>query len=672
MSQILPINMDPGMAAQAIRPSVPQGGAPTAGPAPTTPSRGVINPQAGRVYDRMFARQDDMRDRREYLEDQKRIRRQTLRDDVRDRNRKIEDEDRKRLEYLDDRDERYRREDEIDAREYERGAYDRSIKKRKDEEFFKTLERQRKQTNKKLRTEKTNELIKAKTAYAKLLDIEAGNENLKSFRKHIIESRQAFAQQRQTNKEQLASNVLVDLHSVVSSESLSGDEEDMIDALVQQIAYSKGVPNSDTLGYTDIVGLDKDVQLLIANQLIKMAESGSMTLGGIQGMVKTRLETHAEVQKDLNEKIVEYDKMWQDVSSKESDPNAMAGLKEMYRERIIELGGDVDGFQPRVDEEDTEEKATEEEGEKAEGGEGDQFNEFLNEREKSLGEIGESEEKIEELEGAESIPGKVVEGAGNVIKGIKDSGVTLGDVGSAIGDNAEVIVGGGILANEARKKLPNVSDAINKSPIGNEGKKQQLLEKLKKATFPKPEDYNKFLKDNLLPEYNKPMPDGSGRKGDDLKRWLQWQQGYFDHVNTQIESRTKTFFNRVKAHYKGKTAASNILKGFTWVTIVSQGVDILKDIAKVAGYVPDELQEEYDRLKSLKEKHRALLLKQKDVGKMIQEEAKSGGLDASSAPTARGIEGLDESNATSQEIQGAMNRMEEDGDFAPIPQTIKP
>ena len=84
------------------------------------------------------------------------------------------------------------------------------------------------------------------------------------------------------------------------------------------------------------------------------------------------------------------------------------------------------------------------------------------------------------------------------------------------------------------------------------------------------------------------------------------------------------------------------------------------------------MQEEYDRLKSLKEKHRALLLKQRDVGKMIQEEAKSGGLDASSAPTARGIEGLDESNATSQEIQGAMNRMEEDGDLAPIPQTIKP
>ena len=662
MSQILPINMDPGMAAQAIRPSVPQGGAPTAGPAPTTPSRGVINPQAGRVYDRMFAKQDDMRDRREYLEDQKRIRRQQLRDDVRDRNREIEDEDRKRLEYLDD-----------DAREYERGAYDRSIKKRKDELYFKTLERQRKQTNEKLRTEKTNELMKAKTAYAKLLDIEAGNENLENFRKHIIESRQAFAQQRQTNKEQLASNVLVDLHSVVSSESLSGDEEDMIDALVQQIAYSKGVPNSDTLGYTDIVGLDKDVQLLIANQLIKMAESGSMTLGGIQGMVKTRLETHAEVQKDLNDKIVEYDKMWQDVSSKESDPAAMAGLKEMYKARIIELGGDVDGFQSRVDEEDTEEKATEGEGEKAEGGEGDPFNEFLNEQEKSLSEIGESEKKIEELESPESIPGKVVKGAGNVIKGIKDSGVTLGDVGDAIGDNAELIVGGGILANEARKKLPNVSEAINKSPIGNEGKKQQLLEKLKKSTFPKESDYNKFLKDNLLPEYNKPMPGSSmGRKGDDLKRFLEWQKGYFDHVNTHIESRTKTFFNRVKAHYKGKTAASNILRGLTWVTFISQGVDILKDIAKVAGYVPDELQEEYDRLKSLKEKHRALLLKQKDVGKMIQEEAKSGGLDASSAPTARGIEGLDESNATSQEIQGAMNRMEEDGDLAPIPQTIKP
>ena len=77
MSQVLAVNMDPRMAGQMIRgnPNIPMGA--VAG-APTTPSRGVINPQATRVYDRMFQQQDDKRDRRELLEDKARIRQQQL------------------------------------------------------------------------------------------------------------------------------------------------------------------------------------------------------------------------------------------------------------------------------------------------------------------------------------------------------------------------------------------------------------------------------------------------------------------------------------------------------------------------------------------------------------------------------------------------------------------
>lgn len=548
MSQVLAVNMDPGMASQMIRgnPNIPMG-APVAGAAPTTPSRGVINPQASRVYDRMFQQQDDKRDRRELLEDKARIRQQQLDDDVRDRNRKIDDLDRTRIEELAD-----------DQRDYDRKGYDRQVQRRKDTLYFKELERQRQETNRKLRDEKSDQLLKAETAYGALLDLEAGSENLAEVRQRINETRQGLARERQINKEQLASAVLVDFQQIIAGPGLSGEEEELVDKIVQQVT---GDSSKD---WEDVAGLDDELKLAIGNQLISYGKGQGF--GELRGKINARLERHGEIQSKLNEQIAEYDKMSKDISSKESSPEAMARLKAAYKKRIVELGGKVDQFKPRPSEgeennADTSKVANADTSKAAEGetvGDKD-FNEFANKSKKE----GELENDVDRKRIAlqEAKDDSVQSVALDTAEAIGDAAQFTADGLSQL-DSDDVITGASIVAptaialNEARKNKNKLTDAKIKR---RENSLKRINEKIKtQGYFTQAKDINTFLENHKMKPFNEPMPDGKLSTLDNLRKRYEYEQKLADHMDSELKVKNDTFAQKLKKKMSSKGAQAKV------------------------------------------------------------------------------------------------------------------
>jgi hypothetical protein len=663
--------MDPGMAGQAIRPSVPMAGAPTAGPAPTTPSRGVINPQAGRVYDRMFAKQDDMRDRREYLEDQKRIRRQELRDDVRDRNREIDDEDRKRLEVLADREERYRREDAVDKIEWDRGAPEREAAAKKNQLFFKEKRRQRQE-------QKESEIMTLKKGFAAILDVEAGSGNLEEVRKNITLARQEFARQRLTNKEQLNAGVIVDVDQIMNSGEAEDDDIEFVENLMEGITGREGA------SWKDVPTLNEQQKKLLTSKLIEQGRSKDQAFGGIQGKLQARLTDHSEQQKQLNDLISEYDQMSLKISSKQSSKEGISIIKEAFKSRLVELTDDpnvLDGYSRSGLEEEGADESSVAKG-KTEGGETaseKEFDEFALKKK----EEGDLEKNVDRkriaLEEAKD---------DSFYSPTLDTAEAISDAATFVTDGlGELDLDGGDAATIASVAVPSAMTA--KNIVDDRRAKNELKVKKKEASlkrindriktqgyFTQAKDINTFLSNNNMKPFSEPMPTESGDPRKDLRNRYEYEQKLANHMDSELKVKTDSFSQRVKKKLATK-GTKKLAARAGLATAVYEAIVLGKALGQELGWIKQD-PEVVEAAKELAEAQKAVLeykqarMQQAKEAVVELKDLKSGGIDASSAPTARGIEGLDESNATSQEIQGAMDRMEEDGDLAPIPQTIKP
>jgi hypothetical protein len=636
--------MDPGMAGQAIRPSVPMAGAPTAGPAPTTPSRGVINPQAGRVYDRMFAKQDDMRDRREYLEDQKRIRRQTVRDDVRDRNREIDDEDRKRLEQLGDRDERYQREDAVDKIEWDRGAPEREAAAKKNKLFFKEKRRQRQQ-------QKESEIMTLKQGFAAILDVEAGSGNLEEVRKNITLARQEFARQRLTNKEQLNAGVIVDVDQIMNSGEAEDDDIEFVENLMEGITGREGA------SWKDVPTLNEQQKKLLTSKLIEQGRSKDQAFGGIQGKLQARLVDHSEQQKQLNDLISEYDQMSLKISSKQSSKEGISIIKEAFKGRLIEITDDpsvLDGYsRPGLEEESADESSVAKG--KTEGGETaseKEFDEFALKKK----EEGDLENNVDKKRIA--------------LKKAKDDSFyspTI-DTAEAIGDAATFITGGlsqldaGDAATIASVAVPTAMTA--NAYMGDRKAKTETNARKKEASlkrindkiktqgyFTQAKDINTFLSNNNMKPFSEPMPTESGDPRKDLRNRYEYEQKLANHMDSELKVKTDSFSQRVKKKLATK-GTRKLAARAGLATAVYENIVMGKALGQELGWIKQD-PEVVEAARELAEAQKAVLeykqarMQQAKEAVVELKDLKSGGIDASSAPTARGIEGLDESSIIS-------------------------
>jgi len=561
-------------------------------------SPNVISPDSG-VYNRVNKVKQDRLDRSRELEDAERIRGQVLEDNAVKRNQQIEDLDRKRIETISDT--------ELD---YERGREGREFTRRKNKEYFKTLERDRAKQNKDNKQLKDKMLINAKIAYAKVLDQEKQGATDDELREGLEQQRQDLAKQRESNKKTFIVNVMSSVGM-----TMEGDDDESIDKINSIVASEfPGKVWEDLVTY--------EHKFRVANKLASMAGDGAIRVSGIEDMINNQSAQTAEIQKSLNESIESYDSMLLEIRSKSISSNSVSGLKDMYKNRIIELGGNIDQFMAEGEDENGDEPKEKPE----EPSSSDPFyDNFASKDEQGKMDISQARQNVEDIEkDRSSITGSVTQsisdGASNLNEGIKNAG-GYGKVAKeglvTMAENPGATIAGGYLAKEG------VEGAIKggKSMVAsnNSAKKaEKILEMIEADDFFK--NYDKdFLSKNGVKPYPKPKPTVTGMGGAGVKEYVEWKQGFDKHIDAEVASKTKTFIGRTRK-LLDKARGNKLLKTLGLIGVGAEVISIGKDAFQALGfYVPDELKAAQHELYKLQQFQKSNEEKSKALGEMLIE-----------------------------------------------------
>ena len=356
---IIPINLDPGdSAARRIR---PMAGLPAMASVKAV-AQPMTSPDPSAMYNRRQtiardrAREEEAaRIRTEARDEARRVskikRRQDIEDDVRDRNRDIEDADRIRTESVADREleyergaterkraaERYNREvadyDESRTRgEVDRG-YQLKLRQRADQAYQRELEEHKEKKS----NIKADRMMKLKEAYLGLMGSTESSKVINAQRAVLQNERTRYAQLNMQNKDEFAVSVIGHfLNEVLDDESpfLSDEQRESARAMFKQQGYD-----------LDAGG---DVALLKLKGPKAQEMVSSISLYGDQATGITKYQSvFAEKQVENNRRIGEYDKMLNDLADEKTLTEEQAdGLKELYKQRISEIGGSVDAIDP--------------------------------------------------------------------------------------------------------------------------------------------------------------------------------------------------------------------------------------------------------------------------------------------------------------------------------------
>ena len=345
---IIPINLDPGdSAARRIRPMV---GLP-AMPAVKAVAQPMTSPDPSAMYNRRQiiardrAREEDAARIRAEVRDEARKtarmkRRQDLEDDVRDRNREIEDLDRIRTERLADDELEYERgatERERDTERYKREVEDRKyqlvLRERADKAYKRELTEQ---VEEKARI-KAERMMKLKEGYLGLMGGAESSRIINAQRAVLQNERTRYAQLNMQNKDEFAISVIGHfLNEVLNEDSpfLTDEQRESARAMFKQEGYD-----------LDAGG---DIALLKLRGPKAQEMVSSISLYGDQATAITKYQSvFAEKQVENNRRIGEYDKMLNELADEKTLTEVQVdGLKELYRQRIKEMGGSVDAIDP--------------------------------------------------------------------------------------------------------------------------------------------------------------------------------------------------------------------------------------------------------------------------------------------------------------------------------------
>lgn len=360
---IIPINLDPGdSAARRIR---PMAGLPAMASVKAV-AQPMTSPDPSAMYNRRQtiardrAREEEAaRIRAEARDEARRVakikRRQDIEDDVRDRNRDIEDLDRIRTESVADREleyergatereraaERYKREvadyDEAKARGEVDREYQLKLRQRTDQAYQRELEEHREKKSE----IKADRMMKLKEAYLGLMGGAESSKVINAQRAVLQNERTRYAQLNMQNKDEFAVNVIGHfLKEVLDEDSpyLNDEQRESARAMFKQQGY-----DLDAGGEVALLKLK-------GPKAQEMAKSISMYGDEATGISKYQA-LFAEKQVENNRRIGEYDKMLNDLADEKTlTEEQVDGLKELYKQRIGEMGGTIDAIDPPVPE----------------------------------------------------------------------------------------------------------------------------------------------------------------------------------------------------------------------------------------------------------------------------------------------------------------------------------
>lgn len=657
---IKPVNIDPAVrASQMIRPSA-QGNA--MGGAPKTPSSFMshssgLKTDASRVNERMHELSDAKRIRGDYLEDQERIRGQKLEDDVTRRNNQIDDLDRTRMEKLGD-----------DERAYTRNEYKRDAEKKRNEIYFKQVQLDRKNFRIKQKEEKEDMLLKTQTAYGKLLDMEKQGASSEEVRSMINEQRLGLDRERKLNKENMVKKIMADVGIIMQA----GEDDESMDYINSMVRAKYG----ESMEWSSLKTDQQKTE--IAKQLGFLAANGKLAgFGGIEEKVSLHVNQTSDEQKRLNEAILDYDKLLADARSREISKDSIRGLKEAYRKRIGSLGGSMEMFESGEDEsESTEEEESPPVAEKS------SLDGYLTEEEEGKMDISQARNNIEDIEkDRSSITGSVIQsisdGASNLSEGIENAG-GYGEVAkeglTTMAENPGATITAGYLAKKGMDGAKSLVASNNSAK-----KAEKILEMIEADDFYQKYSNDFMTKNGIKPYKDIPVPGTDKTKN--LKDWIEWKQGFDKHIDTEVASKTKTFIGRTRK-LLDKARGNKLLKTLGLIGVGAEVISIGKDLSQALGfYVPDELKAAQHELYKLQQLQKSNHEKSKALGEMLIEASEDDSnsstpstpkvVDTGPPTIGNTIPGLDEANSTTSELQDAMDRMEADGDLAPVPETIQ-
>lgn len=297
---ILPIDIDPGTSASMIRPASAtpaMQGAPATRSSFMTHNSGIKN-SGSQVYDRLAKRRDANTDRRQYLQDQARIRGQKLEDDVVNRNQNIDDLDRTRIETLADG-ERRREETLTDEKRKikqdevirdEQREFDEPIRKLKLEEY-----RDAKAKNDfEAKKAKADALLNTQKAYAKLVTDKENNTNNSDHAKILQAELLSMSKEREGLNDKLYHNIIVRVGQVRQT----GDDEETINNAVDTIFPGK-----------EWEDLTNEERFRVAESLARIANADSGLGSTLMTSVNAALTDSLSERTRLNERIDEYVKL---------------------------------------------------------------------------------------------------------------------------------------------------------------------------------------------------------------------------------------------------------------------------------------------------------------------------------------------------------------------------
>ena len=645
---IIPINLDPGdSAARRIR---PMAGLPAMASVKAV-AQPMTSPDPSAMYNRRQtiardrAREEEAaRIRAEARDEARRVakikRRQDIEDDVRDRNRDIEDLDRIRTESVADREleydrgatereraaERYKREvadyDEAKARGEVDREYQLKLRERADLAYQRELEEHREKKSE----IKADRMMKLKEAYLGLMGGAESSKVINAQRAVLQNERTRYAQLNMQNKDEFAVNVIGHfLKEVLDEDSpyLNDEQRESARAMFKQQGY-----DLDAGGEVALLKLK-------GPKAQEMASSISMYGDEATGISKYQA-LFAEKQVENNRRIGEYDKMLNDLADEKTlTEEQVDGLKELYKQRIGEMGGTIDAIDPPVPEIEEVEESDDTPAFNAEDWvqsnltveQEEGISEMLGVSEEDLGDMSEDElqkafdlyldkqgqaqkldsleESSEEDDGYNSVTSSVVSTLGGIPEALKESyeaykrsGGSKGFAewaGSLAKDHPLATAaaayagykGAEAFKDKAPRAIGNAVESIKKAPGQNNI--QRALDSVEKRNnlFSNQAELDKLFDKNGIKPY-KPMPQGSTRSAAAMKEWVEWRKGFTEHLSTEADSKIAKLMRFGSSGTKGKVA-----RGIGKTLLLAEGIALVGDVLNYLGVTdPSPEQEE--------------------------------------------------------------------------------
>ena len=295
--------------------------------------------------DEKFLRDQEYKDER--ADDIARIKRgEDLADDITNRGRVLSDRDDLRgykREVLEDergynndqRDEKYRREDEVDLKDYNRGATDRDQQRAKHKLWVKESKARLRESRLTQEQIKSDALFKTKQLYAEFLNDVASNEETSGYRERldaVIDSLSVEEKALQTYAMERTIGALNSAIEVYIDVGLDSDEsEEWLENLFSQA------------GLQEVTEISTETIEELAFKVMSQVEADSSIALGIAPLteVKTAIEVAARDQKLLVEQKKQFEIARSKVSNEAMDPKAIEYMKRAFRTKIGNLGEDA-------------------------------------------------------------------------------------------------------------------------------------------------------------------------------------------------------------------------------------------------------------------------------------------------------------------------------------------